>query len=61
MGGDLGAKVAPHQMKAQIQPRCRSCRGEYVSVIDVEHVRVNVNRRVTSGQFSKPQASAWLP
>ena len=47
----LGAEVAPHQVEAQIEA-CRGARGrQHLAVVDVQHVGVDVDRRVAARQL----------
>ena len=50
MGRDLGAEIAPDEVETQIHPRGRSCRCQNPTVIDIQHVRIDVYRGVAPGQ-----------
>jgi hypothetical protein len=50
VGGDRRAVVAPDQVQAQVQSRGGAGRGEDLPIVDVEHVRVDLDRRVLLGE-----------
>lgn len=48
--GYLGAKIATDQVQAEIKP-CRTTRGgEYLALVDIEHVGVYAHLRITTLQ-----------
>jgi hypothetical protein len=48
---DFRAEIAPHQMEAQIEPRRGAGRRQEFSIVDVQHVRVDVYLGIAPGQF----------
>lgn len=60
-GGDLGrdqrAVVATDQVEAQVDPGCDPRAGGHRSVVEVQHVGIDVDARVASGELVSPSTA----
>ena len=52
-GCRLGAEVASHEVKTEIEACRRAGRGQYSSVVDIEHVGIDIDRRVAARQLRR--------
>ena len=54
-GCDLRAKVAPHNMKTQIQPCRGTCGRQNSAVVHVQHIGIDIDFREAVGEFVSGQ------